>query len=189
MVGTGLLKLSGTSFAAPVVSGMAAQILARRPSWTPDQVKGAIMASGRRMPDASILEQGRGEVNLVRALALPNPVDPNQSLNRFVVAESGGSGRVFDADAWYTEMKSNASWDSAAWQDAAWSSAAWQDAAWGSAAWSDAAWQSAAWQDAAWQDATVYEDNAEGESSGDEQLVDPVDEHELATDPDLQVAG
>jgi len=73
IVAPGYLKLSGTSFAAPIVSGMAAQILARKPGWTPDQVKGAIMMSGRRMPDATLLEQGRGEVNLVRALALLRP--------------------------------------------------------------------------------------------------------------------
>ena len=35
--------MSGTSFAAPVVSGIAATILSRHPSWTPDQVKGALM--------------------------------------------------------------------------------------------------------------------------------------------------
>lgn len=190
IVAPGYLKLSGTSFAAPIVSGMAAQILARRPSWTPDQVKGALMMSGRRMPDASLLEQGRGEVNLVRAIHIGNPADPNSSLNRFVVSDpSGGSGKVFDAAAFYTAITSDAAWDSAAWQDAAWSSAAWQDAAWGSAAWQDAAWQDAAWQDAAWQDSTSYEDNAESETPGVEQIVDPVDQQELATDPELQIGG
>jgi serine protease AprX len=188
IVAPGYLKLSGTSFASPVVAGMAAQILARKPSWTPDQVKGALMMSGRRMPDASLLEQGRGEVNLVRAVYVNNPANPNKSLLPFVVSESGGSGKVFDSARFYSAVTGSAAWDSAAWQDAAWSSAAWQDAAWQDAAWQDAAWSDAAWQDAAWQDSTSYEDNVEGEPVGVEQVVDPLDLQELQSDPELNPA-
>ena len=49
MVGSNEIQLSGTSFAAPVVSGTVAELLARHPSWTPDQVKGALMKSARRI--------------------------------------------------------------------------------------------------------------------------------------------
>ena len=48
----GYVELSGTSFAAPVISGIAAQILARNPNMTPDQVKGAIMRRARDVPRA-----------------------------------------------------------------------------------------------------------------------------------------
>jgi serine protease AprX len=188
IVAPGYLKLSGTSFAAPIVSGMAAQILARRPGWTPDQVKGAIMMSGRRMPDATLLEQGRGEVNLVRALAYTKAANPNAGLNRFVVADPAGD-LMFDGGAFYTAVTSDVGWDAAAWQDAAWSSAAWQDAAWQDAAWQDAAWQDAAWQDAAWQDSTSYEDNVEGEPAGAEEVIDSIDAEALASDPELAVPG
>src|SRR6202008_1882539 len=41
----GYIQLSGTSFAAPVVSGAAAQILARHPSFTPHHVKGGLIDS------------------------------------------------------------------------------------------------------------------------------------------------
>jgi serine protease AprX len=185
IVSPGYLKLSGTSFAAPIVSGMAAQILARRPSFTPDQVKGALLMSGRRMPDATILEQGRGEVNLVRALAYSSPANPHRALNRFVVSASGGSGKVFDSAAFYAAVTGDAGWDAAAWSDAAWQSAAWQDAAWQDAAWADAAWQDAAWQDAAWADSTSYEDNVEGEPDGSEAVLTPEEQAALAADPEL----
>jgi subtilisin family serine protease len=46
-VAPGYMWMSGTSFAAPLVSGAAAQLLARHPDWTPDQVKGALMLTAR----------------------------------------------------------------------------------------------------------------------------------------------
>jgi subtilisin family serine protease len=49
VVAPGYMWMSGTSFAAPVVSGAAAQLLARHPDWTPDQVKGALMLTARAL--------------------------------------------------------------------------------------------------------------------------------------------
>ena len=47
--------------AAPVVSGAAAQMLAKNPNWTPDKVKGALMLTAR--PTAAGMALGVGEVN------------------------------------------------------------------------------------------------------------------------------
>ena len=49
VVAPGYMWMSGTSFAAPVVSGAAAQLLARHPNWTPDEVKGALMQTARAL--------------------------------------------------------------------------------------------------------------------------------------------
>ena len=53
VVAPGYMWMSGTSFAAPVVSGAAAQLLARHPDWTPDQVKGALMQTARALGAAA----------------------------------------------------------------------------------------------------------------------------------------
>jgi serine protease AprX len=156
MVSNNYLQLSGTSFAAPVVSGSAAYLLALHPNWTPDKVKGALMLSARAEPLATPGSVGVGLVNLYAASNVSGPPNPNVALNAFLTADpSGGSIPVFNTSAWQTAAKANPAWDQAAWGSAAWGSAAWGSAAWGSAAWGSAAWGSAAWGSAAWGSSTL----------------------------------
>jgi serine protease AprX len=184
LVGSGYMQLSGTSFAAPIVSGAAAQILTAHPSWTPDQVKGALMVTATAAPSAAPLSVGVGVVDVAKAVALSNAPNPNVALNKYLVSESDGSGKVFDAAAWASTARTDAAWASAAWSSAAWSSAAWSSAAWSSAAWSSAAWASAAWSSAAWSSTSTedaawaslsYADNAEGEVSREGEFIDPAE--------------
>jgi serine protease AprX len=151
IVEPGYMQLSGTSLAAPVVAGSAANLLAVNPGWSPDQVKGALMLSAEPLPRAPWRSTGVGAVNVDRAAAVVDPPNPNLALNDFLVTDpAGGPTQVFDADSWTTAVETDAAWGSAAWGSAAWGSAAWGSAAWGSAAWGSAAWGSAAWGSAAW---------------------------------------
>ena len=182
------MQLSGTSFAAPVVAGAAAQRLARPPSWTPEQVKGALMKTARRVPQSSLAAQGRGQINLVKANAQLSPPIANKGLYPFVVS-SGGSGMAFDAAAWGSAAWNNAAWGSAAWSDAAWSDEGFSDAAWSDAAWSSAAWSDAAWNDAAWSDSTAYEDATAGDGTSSSTALTPSALSEIKDDPDLSLTG
>ncbi len=65
---------AGTSFSAPHVSGAAGVLLQRHPTWTPHQVKSALMstagpafADSGRSAEASVLVQGAGLVNVSSA--------------------------------------------------------------------------------------------------------------------------
>jgi serine protease AprX len=147
LVAEDLLKLSGTSFSAPIVSAAAAGLLAVHPDWTPDQVKGALMVSTTPLPNIAGWAGGVGELNMQKAFDVRTPPNPNLALNSYLVNTS--SGRVFNAQAWVAAA-TNASWSSASWSSASWSSASWSTASWSSASWSSASWSSASWTSASW---------------------------------------
>ena len=155
LVEPGYLLMSGTSFAAPVVSGTAAYILARHPDFTPDQVKGALMLTASPMPSAAPGSTGVGEVAADRAVDVSDPPNPNLSLDQFVVpAPDGGAGRVFDEATWTTYASANPAWDAATWTTATWTTATWTTAAWSAATWTTATWTTATWTTATWTTAT-----------------------------------
>ena len=74
-VGDDLLKGSGTSQAAAVVSGAVALLLERRPDLTPDQVKAIVKSSADPLSGPGADAQGAGRLNVMRALAAASP-DP-----------------------------------------------------------------------------------------------------------------
>jgi subtilisin family serine protease len=145
--------MSGTSFAAPVVSGIAARLLALHPDWTPDQVKGALMVSATPLASAPQLSVGTGEVNAAAAASIDSPPNPNAGLAPFVRPDAKGIPTL-DGTAW-TQAVADASWVSASWVSASWVSASWVSASWVSASWvssayADASWVSASWVSASW---------------------------------------
>jgi serine protease AprX len=190
----GYIQLSGTSFAAPVVAGAAAQILARHPSWTPDQVKGALMVSAKPAPNADPGSIGVGEVNVGKAAARTTAPNANAAVDQFLVADAATGGLRFDYTAWHSVATADASWADASWADASWadaswSAASWADASWADASWADASWADASWADASWADASwadsSREDAAEGDAAGTVPTMDPLALLTIQSDPDL----
>ncbi|HZS30917.1 MAG TPA: S8 family serine peptidase [Gaiellaceae bacterium] len=176
MVAPGYIQLSGTSFAAPIVSGAAAYVLALHPTWTPDQVKGALMLTAKAEPSAAPGSVGVGLVDAQAAGALSSAPNPNLALDQFVGADpNGGSIPVFNTASWSDAARNDASWSDASWSDAAWATASWSDASWSDASWSDASWATSAygtaswsdasWSDASWSDASVADALAAGHRS------------------------
>ncbi|HZR96796.1 MAG TPA: S8 family serine peptidase [Gaiellaceae bacterium] len=171
----GYMQLSGTSFAAPVVSAAAAMLMAQHPTWTPDQVKGALMVTASPEPKAG-KALGVGDVNIASArMWRKPPPNPNAGLEQYLTTAADGS-KMFDAKAWQAAALSNKAWNAAAWADVAWSDAAWSSVAWSDAAWADAAWASSAygtvaWSDVAWSDA-AWSDAAWADNAGDAGVSD-----------------
>ena len=105
VVAPGYMELSGTSFAAPVVAGAAAQIFARHPNWTPDQVKGALMVTAMPLPSAVRGSLGVGGINAYAAAARSSAPNPNLALRKYVNSSGSGSELRFDAAAWLAAVR------------------------------------------------------------------------------------
>jgi subtilisin family serine protease len=131
LVDGGYMQLSGTSFSAAAVSGVAADLLEAHPTWTPDQVKGALMATAvatSAAPNAF----GVGEISAPAAASASNPPNPNGPLSQYVVPDpSGGPTPVFDAEAWGLAVANDPAWAQEAWGLEAWGLEAWGLEAWG----------------------------------------------------------
>jgi len=192
LVGSDRIQLSGTSFSAPVVSGTAADMLARHPDWSPDQVKGALMRTARAVHNGNPLAAGLGEITATRAVAANFAPNPNKGLEQFVTTSSS-SGSVFDSMSWASAAKASKSWNSMSWSDQSWSDQSWSDQAWQAMSWTDMSWTDMSWTDMSWTDMSwtdmSSEDAAEGDSiSGSAGVqVDATDLAAAATDPDLAV--
>jgi len=150
----GYMWMSGTSFAAPLVSGAAAQLLAKYPNWTPDQVKGALMLTARSTAAGTAL--GVGELNVKGAyqfdyssLVGGTPPNPNAALNQYVAADGAGA-LAFDSASWSNAATADASWNQASWNQASWNQASWASASWNQASWASASWNAASWSSASW---------------------------------------
>jgi serine protease AprX len=192
VVKPGYMELSGTSFAAPIVAGTAAQMLARRPSLTPDQLKGVLMLTAKNLPNALNGSAGVGELNAGRAGTFNGVApNPNRAIEAFLVSDASG-GLTFDAASWSDTVKGNASWGDASWGDASWGDASWNVASWvdlsfSVASWGDASWADASWADASWADMSS-EDAAEGDNAGPAPQMDAAASAELQADPDLALS-
>src|SRR6266508_1287177 len=175
VVAPGYMELSGTSFAAPVIAGTAAQILARHPGWTPDQVKGALMLTAKTLPSAVRGSLGVGGVDAYAAAMLGYAPNPNLALRKYVNSSGPGGDLSFDAASWASVVQGSASWATASWADASWATASWSTASWADASWAEPSWADASWADASWAAASwadsAQEDGAGGETDGSQPAV------------------
>ncbi len=68
-VNSGYMKMSGTSMAAPFVSGAAALLWSAKPSATAVQIKAALLSSADVITGKELKVSSRGRLNVVKALA------------------------------------------------------------------------------------------------------------------------
>jgi len=109
-------QVSGTSLAAPIVAGVAADLIADHPDWTPDMVKGALANTATQLPG------GAGEVNAWAAdQAGGDQLTSDQNLTPNTLIDPDTGSIDYNAASW-----SAGSWSTAADPLAAsWSAASW----------------------------------------------------------------
>jgi len=143
IVEPGYMWMSGTSFAAPVVAGAAAQILARNSGWSPDQVKGALMLTATYISSQGFA-LGVGEIRADAASTVSSPPNPNENLYKFV------SSNAFDANAWASYVSVNSNWTASNWTASNWTAANWTASNWTASNWTASNWTSSNWTSSNW---------------------------------------
>ena len=169
------LRGSGTSQAAAIVSGAAADLISANPSLTPDQVKAALTSTATRISVNNPNFVGSGLVNIPGALA----ARPSTQVQNYNVATGlGGSleqarggahiqlngvtltgeqdimGATWSSAAMGAAEALGATWSGGVYNGATWSGATWSGATWSGATWSGATWSGATWSGATWSGAT-----------------------------------
>jgi serine protease AprX len=165
-VGDALLKGSGTSQAAAVVSGAVALMLERRSDLSPDQVKAIIKSNADPLSGPGPDAQGAGRLNVTRALAAPSP-DPAAALQPFAPASIRGvvarlvaklgKGRHAevgpvgpDGSSWGGAKWGGAKWGGAKWGGSSWGGSSWGGSSWGGSSWGGSSWGGSSWGGSSW---------------------------------------
>jgi serine protease AprX len=165
-VGDDLLKGSGTSQAAAVVSGAVALLLERRPDLTPDQVKAIVKSSADPLSGPGPDAQGAGRLNVLHALAVASP-DPASVLQPFQPAAIRGivaklvaglsKGRQAqvgpvgpDGSRWGGAKSGGSSWGGAKWGGSSWGGSSWGGSSWGGSSWGGSSWGGSSWGGSSW---------------------------------------
>ena len=95
IVGNGqYIQTSGTSMAAPMISGLVADLLQVHPNWTPDQVKG-VLRSSAVTDNASFQEPGA-----VKAALLWNPPAADQGLTPSSLLDAATGDINYNLSRW-----------------------------------------------------------------------------------------
>ncbi len=132
VIGQQYIQLSGTSAAAPVVSGALALLVQAHAALSPDQLKWLVVHTA-----APIQGSTAGELNVAAANAVQGSVpranlglNPNQFVALAYLAATG---------------QSNVSWDSVSWDSVSWDSVSWDSVSWDSVSWDSVSWDSVSW--------------------------------------------
>jgi serine protease AprX len=188
VVSSGYMQLSGTSFAAPVVAGAAAQLYALRPGLSPDQVKGLLMQGADATTAASPGSLGAGELDVGKSAAIDSNANPNAGLLPFVkVNWAVNDAAYFDGAAWENTVASTPGWDAVAWDAKYWGNASWDAKFWGDVSWDTKFWGTVSSAQSSWatqaQGDVSREQAAEGDKSSNPYPLTAADTAALASDP------
>ena len=145
-------RVGGTSMAAAVVSGEAAALIQAYPSWTPNQVKTAIVKRTRAVEEASstseTLVDATGQPYATTVTTTTTVVGAETAADKAIMNPTSGNvnsglsmNTLLDPATGLIDY-SRASWSRASWSDAtdplraSWSRASWSRASWSRASWS-----------------------------------------------------
>ena len=154
-VATDYFRLSGTSMATPIVSGVAALLLEKNPSLTPDHVKYILMITARRWPGQDPNALGAGLVDAYSALTTIVWGRANQDLRpadgfaRSILPLIKGQPLT-----WRDPLYAGTNWDNVSWDNISWDNISWDNISWDNISWDNISWDNISWDNISWDTST-----------------------------------
>ena len=129
-------RMSGTSVAAPMVSGAVALLLQDEPNLNPDQVKYRLKAAANKSwAGYNSTKAGAGYLDVYAAIGGTTTQNANTGTAVSNLLTTGPDG----------VLGPNVSWGSVSWGSVSWGSVSWGSVSWGSVSWGSVSWGSDYW--------------------------------------------
>ncbi len=150
-------RMSGTSMAAPMVTGAVALLLQDEPDLTPDQVKFRLMATARTdWAGYDPVHAGAGYLDIYAAVhgttleaanqgAMPHMLLARMALMAYWASQNGGENIDWGAVNWNA-----VNWNAVNWNDVNWNAVNWNDVNWNAVNWNDVNWNAVNWNAVNW---------------------------------------
>ena len=159
-------RLTGTSMSTPVVAGVAALLLEKDPSLSPDQVKRILTDTASKLGGKSKNISGAGSVDAAAALsskikdkanAQMRPADATaRAVLHLVKGKPLGwwdkkyAGRLWSTVNWDNVLWDRTTWDNLLWDNVLWDNVLWDNTLWDNVLWDNTLWDNTLWDNALW---------------------------------------
>ena len=149
------IHMTGTSASAAFVSGVAALVLAKNARYTPTQVKGAIVASGRAI-SGSTTRAVDANAALTSMTAVNVGLRPSRVLLLLLAKLHllKGQGVTWEGVTWEGVTWDGVTWDGVTWDGVTWDGVTWDGVTWESVSWESISWESVSWETVTWEGVT-----------------------------------
>jgi serine protease AprX len=143
-------RLTGTSMAAPVVSGVVALLLQKNPDLTPDQVKYILTKTAPNFP-GSRDTVGAGVIDAYAALTSKRMGVANKGIR----PSDSFARQMYDLIygqplSWKNPHHMGIDWENLSWDNLSWDNLSWDNLSWDNLSWDNLSWDNLSWDNLFW---------------------------------------